>query len=79
MFKTGLCSDAYKPFFSKLGVIIYMTKFHILVRVHLTVTQGHRITRKLVLVQSLYCEVAWNSPYIRSGWLCKGDDFKESQ
>ena len=39
----------------------------------MTFTQGHRFMRKLKLVQLSCCLVAWSSPDIRGGWLCKGD------
>ena len=43
----------------------------------LTFAQGHRLTSKLELVQSLCCKVAWTRPNFCDGWLCEGDDHKE--
>ena len=37
-------------------------------------TQGHRVTGKLELVQSLCCKVAWSNWDVQDGWFCKGDD-----
>ena len=80
MFKISWCSDAYEPITFKLGMMIDRTKLYILIPVSMTLTiiLSHMVTRKLQLVQSFCCKVAWSSPYTGSGWLCEREGFKEN-
>ena len=59
-----------------IWLMLDKTKCYILITVWMTmtITQGHGVTRKLVLAQSLFCIVAWRNPNFCDGWLCKGDD-----
>ena len=40
----------------------------------LTFTEVNRVMRKLELVQSFCCEMAWESPNFCNVWVCKGDE-----
>ena len=73
MFKIGLCLDTYELISFKLGIMRNMTKLYIFIPpwMILTFTLGHIFMRKLVLVQSFCCKVAWSSLNICSCWSCK--------
>ena len=59
MLEIGLHSEAYEPILFELGAMIDTTELYILIPVRMTLffTQGHRVTRKLRLVQPLCCKV----------------------
>ena len=80
IFKIALCLDASELICFKLGMMIDMTKLPILIPVWstLTLTQGHRVVRKLELTQSFCSKVAWRSPDIHSGWVCRGMSAQKS-
>ena len=79
MFKIDLHSNLFQQTPFKLSTMLDTTKFYILVPVRLTLTftQGHRVARKLELLQLCCCKATGNSPKCPSGRFCKGDDCKE--
>ena len=81
IFKIGLRLDVYKPIYFKVGMMVVITMLYsfILINVKntLTFTQGHRVLRKLELLQ-LCWKVAWSRPNIYSGWLWREMTAKSS-
>ena len=69
MLMVGLRSDAYEPVCFKHGMMIDMIRLCMLIPAWMTLifTQGYRVLRKLELVQSFCCNVAWSSPNICTG------------
>ena len=65
----------------RFGLMIDTTEVHSLIPVWTTVafTQGHRVMKKLELVQSLCCYVAWGGLNLCNNWFSRGDDCKEVQ
>ena len=80
IFNIGFHSDTYEPISFKLGMNPENIKLSRLIPAWmiLNFTQGHRVTGRLRLVQTLCCWVEWSSPNFCSGWFCKGDDCKSS-
>ena len=87
IFKGENCADTMKSIFQhtcewicfKLWMMLSKTKCYSLIPVWMTLMfrQGHRIMRKLELVMSLCCKVAWSNSKVHKGWLCKGDGCEE--
>ena len=72
-FSTGLRPDIYESVCFKGGLIRHnWTLQFIPVWMTLTITQDHRVMRKLELVLSFCCKLVWTNPNICHGWLCKG-------
>ena len=64
-FCTGLCYYTCEPISFKLSLITDMTMLYFMSPVWMTFTftDDHRVTRKLQLVQSFCCKVAWSDPF----------------
>ena len=79
MFHIVMCCDTCEPICFCLVMMLNTIKLYGLIPVWLTFmfTQGHRVTRRLELVQSIRCKAVWSNWNICNGWLCKGDDCKE--
>ena len=75
MINIVLCWDTCELCF-KLGMMLDMSKLYGLIPVWMSVmlTQDHRVTGKLEILQSFCCKVAWSNLIVFDGWFCKGDD-----
>ena len=71
IFNTDLRLDAHEPVSFNLCYILSQ------VLVTLTSSHDYRVQRKLELVQSFCCKVAWSCHNFYNGRLCWGDDCKE--
>ena len=79
MINIVMCQDTCERIYFKLGLILDTAKLYSLILVWKTVmfTEGHRVRRKVELVQSFCCKVAWISSNVHDGWLYKGGDYEE--
>ena len=75
-----LCQDTCELICFKLGLMLNTTELYTLIPVWMTLmfTQDHRVTGKLVLVQSLCCKVAWSNANVCDGWLIREMTMKKS-
>ena len=76
-FDIVMLKDTCESVCFKLDVMLN-TKLNSLIPVSMTLmyTQGHRILRKLELVLSFCCKIAWSNWNVHDGWLWKGGDSK---
>ena len=60
MFDIIMCQNTYEPVCFKLCMVLNTTELHSLIAVGMTemLTQGHRVTGKVEVLQSLGCKVA---------------------
>ena len=76
-----LCKDICDPIGFKPGLMLDMTKHYSVIPLWMTLmlTQGHRVTEKVGLMQSSYCKVkvALSNSNVPDGWLCEEDDREE--
>ena len=79
LFNIVMCQDTSEPTCFKLGMMLDTPKLNSLIPVWMTLmfTQGHRVTGKLELAQSICRKVALSNSNVHDGWLCRGDDCEE--
>ena len=72
MLNVVMCQDTCELICFKLGTMPNTTILYSLIPVEWP--EGHRLTGKVQLVQSLCCKIAWSNSNIHDGWFCKEDD-----